>query len=41
MGARGRLGFSRSQWLVLGLLLLMEILVVIVGAAVIFANTLP
>ena len=41
MSRRGRFGFNRPQWLVLGLLLLMEILVVIVGAAVIYANSLP
>lgn len=34
------LGFTRAQWMVLGLLLLMELLVVIVGAAIIYSNSL-
>ncbi|MGA9534104.1 MAG: hypothetical protein WBR18_15405 [Anaerolineales bacterium] len=34
------LGFTRAQWLVLGLLFLMELLIVIVFAAVIYSNSL-
>jgi hypothetical protein len=34
------LGFTRAQWLILGLLFLMELLIVIVFAAVIYSNSL-
>lgn len=36
----GRLNFSRSQWIVLGLLFLMEIVIVLVFAAIIFTDVL-
>jgi hypothetical protein len=36
----GRLNFSRSQWLLLGLLALMNLLIIIVFAALIFSNSL-
>ncbi len=36
----GRFSFNRSQWIVLGLLALMEFLIVIVLAALIFSDLL-